>query len=136
MTIDLEKFKHHLAAGIDGNEQSAAVIKEVLRPQKDDNIEDITEKIKWHININYLSSLKYKDAVYHRQIDEFFAEQIYSYLNTGKPRYKGILIIGYRESAKTARFKMGQSYMTLYLCLLYTSPSPRDRTRSRMPSSA
>ena len=24
----------------------------------------------------------------------------------------------------------------LYFCLLYTSPSPRDRTRSRMPSSA
>ena len=23
-----------------------------------------------------------------------------------------------------------------YTCLLYTSPSPRDRTRSRMPSSA
>ena len=26
--------------------------------------------------------------------------------------------------------------MKLYDCLLYTSPSPRDRTRSRMPSSA
>ena len=25
---------------------------------------------------------------------------------------------------------------TLEACLLYTSPSPRDRTRSRMPSSA
>ena len=25
---------------------------------------------------------------------------------------------------------------TIYNCLLYTSPSPRDRTRSRMPSSA
>ena len=25
---------------------------------------------------------------------------------------------------------------TLIACLLYTSPSPRDRTRSRMPSSA
>ena len=25
---------------------------------------------------------------------------------------------------------------SVYLCLLYTSPSPRDRTRSRMPSSA
>ena len=24
----------------------------------------------------------------------------------------------------------------IYNCLLYTSPSPRDRTRSRMPSSA
>ena len=27
-------------------------------------------------------------------------------------------------------------YNWLYRCLLYTSPSPRDRTRSRMPSSA
>ena len=26
--------------------------------------------------------------------------------------------------------------VTHYICLLYTSPSPRDRTRSRMPSSA
>ena len=27
-------------------------------------------------------------------------------------------------------------FVKLYSCLLYTSPSPRDRTRSRMPSSA
>ena len=27
-------------------------------------------------------------------------------------------------------------FLMLYACLLYTSPSPRDRTRSRMPSSA
>ena len=26
--------------------------------------------------------------------------------------------------------------VTVMICLLYTSPSPRDRTRSRMPSSA
>ena len=26
--------------------------------------------------------------------------------------------------------------LEIYSCLLYTSPSPRDRTRSRMPSSA
>ena len=30
----------------------------------------------------------------------------------------------------------GQGLRRLYACLLYTSPSPRDRTRSRMPSSA
>ena len=29
-----------------------------------------------------------------------------------------------------------KSLDTIYGCLLYTSPSPRDRTRSRMPSSA
>ena len=30
----------------------------------------------------------------------------------------------------------GKTAVTDYVCLLYTSPSPRDRTRSRMPSSA
>ena len=28
------------------------------------------------------------------------------------------------------------AWMWCIICLLYTSPSPRDRTRSRMPSSA
>ena len=32
--------------------------------------------------------------------------------------------------------KMRLHYIKLLPCLLYTSPSPRDRTRSRMPSSA
>ena len=29
-----------------------------------------------------------------------------------------------------------QNFVLIKACLLYTSPSPRDRTRSRMPSSA
>ena len=29
-----------------------------------------------------------------------------------------------------------ETFKQAYNCLLYTSPSPRDRTRSRMPSSA
>ena len=33
-------------------------------------------------------------------------------------------------------FVFGFAFMGFYACLLYTSPSPRDRTRSRMPSSA
>ena len=34
--------------------------------------------------------------------------------------------------------EIGRGYKEIYFdaCLLYTSPSPRDRTRSRMPSSA
>ena len=32
--------------------------------------------------------------------------------------------------------KSGIQFRLLNSCLLYTSPSPRDRTRSRMPSSA
>ena len=34
------------------------------------------------------------------------------------------------------RFILPKSPLQYQLCLLYTSPSPRDRTRSRMPSSA
>ena len=30
----------------------------------------------------------------------------------------------------------GFNHDSIHICLLYTSPSPRDRTRSRMPSSA
>ena len=33
-------------------------------------------------------------------------------------------------------YKSGDSIEAADVCLLYTSPSPRDRTRSRMPSSA
>ena len=38
---------------------------------------------------------------------------------------------GQIEGVRTAKSMRGQG-----ICLLYTSPSPRDRTRSRMPSSA
>ena len=39
---------------------------------------------------------------------------------------------------KLSRTQTGQEEITnrAIICLLYTSPSPRDRTRSRMPSSA
>ena len=42
------------------------------------------------------------------------------------------------SDAQTAAEKAGSAVAALEtrVCLLYTSPSPRDRTRSRMPSSA
>ena len=45
------------------------------------------------------------------------------------------LRFGYNEESKTLPFKYGASYQ-FYICLLYTSPSPRDGLLSRMPSSA
>ncbi len=36
-----------------------------------------------------------------------------------------------------ASFKVAEGFeVNLWACLLYTSPSPRDRQKSRMPSSA
>ena len=44
---------------------------------------------------------------------------------------KSVITMKTAEASKA----IGISEPTL-ICLLYTSPSPRDRTRSRMPSSA
>ena len=45
----------------------------------------------------------------------------------------------FKEQMRAARFKQMLQTIgvdSIWTCLLYTSPSPRDRTRSRMPSSA
>ena len=44
---------------------------------------------------------------------------------------------GGSQNGVLQKFNDGTGEVNLYkFCLLYTSPSPRDRTRSRMPSSA
>ena len=49
------------------------------------------------------------------------------------PQYNGVLECLYvGQTSKTPQERFTQHKT----CLLYTSPSPRDRTRSRMPSSA
>ena len=40
------------------------------------------------------------------------------------------------EISENARERIHKSRPPLLICLLYTSPSPRDRSLSRMPSSA
>ena len=40
------------------------------------------------------------------------------------------------ESARAVTLRNAGRAQLVVTCLLYTSPSPRDRTRSRMPSSA
>ena len=59
----------------------------------------------------------------------------------GVPEEIIVAIIGVETEygSNTGGFRVLEALATLafnYPCLLYTSPSPRDRTRSRMPSSA
>ena len=50
----------------------------------------------------------------------------------------GKRVVGHVYGSQTSLIVEGkvQDFGLVTLCLLYTSPSPRDRTRSRMPSSA
>ena len=50
---------------------------------------------------------------------------------------KGVFVIKYDQSSVDEKFIASIiSFIYFYICLLYTSPSPRDMRRSRMPSSA
>ena len=58
----------------------------------------------------------------------------------GEPLVALVLpLVAEDHPAPLAEERQGEPLVALVLlvaCLLYTSPSPRDRTRSRMPSSA
>ena len=76
-----------------------------------------------------------RDLVRSRGLGDVYKRQVYGIeLDKSKQlSYKGFpqkLIYLHPEQHGWERF--GQDHR----CLLYTSPSPRDRTRSRMPSSA
>ena len=57
-----------------------------------------------------------------------------------RERFGPVLVLvnnaGERQDGLAIRMKPDQWESVIDTCLLYTSPSPRDRTRSRMPSSA
>ena len=62
--------------------------------------------------------------------DRRLATAVFLAQKLGRPLFlEGEAGVGKTEVAKVLRRWTGG-------CLLYTSPSPRDRTRSRMPSSA
>lgn len=113
--IDIDLLERDLVAAEAGNSTSAEIVRRVLAPREHDTVDEIAEKIRIFIRLFFLASLKNKDAPYHRQIDRVYAEQIHSYLRTGRPRYKGIIIYGFRESAKTTRVKFNQNYLAVYL---------------------
>ena len=50
-----------------------------------------------------------------------------TYHENGQLQFRGIYVAGKPDGPFESYYEN---------CLLYTSPSPRDRTRSRMPSSA
>ena len=66
-------------------------------------------------------------AVYPGASPETMDAEVISRIEGAVARVSGIKTISSSSEETTGRVR---------ICLLYTSPSPRDRTRSRMPSSA
>ena len=85
----------------------------------------------------YMALKKAKiQAVYEGQTYEIFSgfdfpNESYERCGNGKGDYKN------RGTKKILNIKYTPDFIGQgFICLLYTSPSPRDRQKSRMPSSA
>ena len=101
-----------MAVGIVMGGAVAAIVKSFL-----DNI--ITPLISMAFKVPDLSSLKYNVGEATPKLDE-----------------AGEQIMNKAGEVVTEQAALNYGTFIQNTCLLYTSPSPRDRTRSRMPSSA
>ena len=74
---------------------------------------------------------------YHRDRSKVYSDMAIAYQNMNQIDSALYYIQRGREQAEKLKSTNYKNRINLiYACLLYTSPSPRDRTRSRMPSSA
>lgn len=113
--MNRELLKEEIVKAENGDKESIAVVRKVLEPKSGDSVDEILEKMTVFMRLVFLESMRYKDAPFHREIDRAYAEQAHSLVSFGRPKYKGIAIVGYRESAKTTRVGMCEAYMSCYL---------------------
>ena len=93
---------------------------------------------------NLLHTAAHKLIAFHKQAQErnewtFFVDAMYAPGCVYTCEYAGTMLVradGIDEIKATHYGRDMLKGWDGWTCLLYTSPSPRDRTRSRMPSSA
>ena len=86
----------------------------------------IQEAIKTEINENVNATVDFSDA----------SISLFRDFPTLSIKLEDLTISGVDNFAKTDLLTAKNIYLQTDICLLYTSPSPRDRQKSRMPSSA
>lgn len=126
MAINVEKLREELLLAEQGDIDARAVVAMALAPTEEDSIDEIAEKMKYFRKLFFGGSLKYKDAHFHLEIERVYAEQIYFLIHHGRPRYKGLVIVGFRESAKTSTVKFCETYLSVYI--------PRDNDLTHIVS--
>ena len=103
----------------------------------------IYEELYYPEITRYWSELKYNNlSVLQFAFVDAVTEEVF--VQIFKPNKPGELVVGHNDNCISVSgygddVELGDGRKViskLYTCLLYTSPSPRDRTRSRMPSSA
>ena len=98
-------------------------------------VEEFVEVIAFVIRIRPATALPAKSLIEQRHFSENSAAQVDAMIAILRRRQDKF---GFRQIAwiKVNRPRFFPFLESLEFCLLYTSPSPRDATLSRMPSSA
>ena len=100
------------------------------------SLKDELDKNKFKSDYNHMRQFKFN----HKDIKAFSILGVSVGLNWQKIQEKfKILVKKFHPDMNSGNIKYEEKLKLItlaYTCLLYTSPSPRDRTRSRMPSSA
>ena len=97
-------------------------------------IENIKEYLKkYSPDILMMQEIKAQDENYPY---EDFEKSNYQNYVFGQKSYNGVAIISKKKLDKIEKDIFKDKNKQSRICLLYTSPSPRDNTLSRMPSSA
>ena len=99
----------------------------------------VAEAIRKKINLKRIFALSKIDPWFLEQIKEIVDNET-KIKNKGIPRdfneFNRIKSIGFSDKKLSELTKTSEDAVRRKSCLLYTSPSPRDATLSRMPSSA
>ena len=97
--------------------------------------EDQRTKVKHYCQVLWELN-KTLNLTRHTTYDKFVTRDLYDTIQLAKliPEDKEVLDVG--SGGGVPGVLLAIIRPDLKVCLLYTSPSPRDRTRSRMPSSA
>ena len=101
------------------------------------DVKDIIQKEETHLN----NLLEQKDLTdFKGMVDELRDTWTKKQMFRTETEARFSVLKDNRYPTKGAKYwqcvREQSSYFTKHTCLLYTSPSPRDRQKSRMPSSA
>ena len=125
-TVEKRKTRVVQKTTVGGNDNSSLML------TGDENIVDIDFTVLWRINDlkNYIFEVD-EPSVALKAVAESAMREI-----IGRSELENIITTERLNTTIAVRDLMQETLDEYGACLLYTSPSPRDRTRSRMPSSA
>ena len=91
--------------------------------------------------MKYLEDVLIAPVISEKSYDRISDSNSYSFFvhpKTDKPQIKKAVeeMFGVKVLRVNTMYRKGKKKRFGYVCLLYTSPSPRDKRQSRMPSSA